>query len=134
MRVSDEKQAGEHKLRCDRSTVICTCTSFPRSPSCMTSLHHCHCQRIFTLSQAHHFSSFSSQCPCSFWDGGWISLRTHGASETRRLKVWGIGGVWSSNVSQNRGREAKKKHPHTFSISTPLSPPDHLLPRPYTAP
>src|ERR1700761_8320587 len=80
--MSDAKQAGVHKLRCDRSTVTCACTTFPRSSSCMTSFHHCYCQRIFTLIQAHYSSSLSTLCPCSFWQKGWISLRTHGARET----------------------------------------------------
>ena len=135
MSVRDEKQTGVHKLRCDRSTMTYNCTTFPWSPSCMTSLHHCYCQRIFTRTQAHYSSFFSSLCPCSFWDEGLTSLRTHGARETRRLKDWGIGGV--GLLMCHRTREGRRRR-RSILMHLPYrrlhhSSLDHLPP-PHTAP
>src|ERR1700761_4462655 len=58
--VRDEKQAGVRKLPLRSLNRDLHLHNFS---SCMTSFQHCYCQRIFTLTQAHHSSSFSSLCP-----------------------------------------------------------------------
>src|ERR1700761_4154491 len=114
--VRDEKQAGEHKLRCDRSTVTCTCTTFLPydlpSPLLLPKNLHTNPNTLLLF--------FLHTMPLFVLGEGLDKLEDTRCTGDEKAKSLGHWGTRSSNVLQKKQKK-KKKTSHAFSISTPLS-------------